>query len=288
MRRPGSVVLCLSLLLAVTACGDSKAGTTAADCGQVTTPVKPKVSTPKSLPTKLSVNDLVTGNCSAAAALGDTVIVNYVGVRTATGDEFDNSYDGGEPLDVLLGAGTVIPGWEQGLVGVKQGGRRQLDIPADLAYGDSPPSGSTIKAGDALTFVVEVVAVLPGSKAEDDPGIKVSGGANIAAIKSTDLVGGTGPSPKDGQTVAIRIVAYRADTGALLDSNWGTPPLSYSYSTSSDVYPGLIAAVKGMKVGGRRQTQIPFTLMFDGEGNTGLGLPASIDLTVVIDLVAVY
>ncbi|MEI7548813.1 MAG: FKBP-type peptidyl-prolyl cis-trans isomerase, partial [Actinomycetota bacterium] len=70
--------------------------------------------------------------------------------------------------------------------------------------------------------------------------------------------------------------------------NWGTPPLSYSYSTSSDVYPGLIAAVKGMKVGGRRQTQIPFTLMFDGEGNTGLGLPASIDLTVVIDLVAVY
>ena len=68
----------------------------------------------------------------------------------------------------------------------------------------------------------------------------------------------------------------------------GGPPLTFAYSAESDVYPGLLAAVKGMQLGGRRQVQIPFPLMFDGQGNEGLGLPASIDLVVVIDLIGIY
>ena len=88
--------------------------------------------------------------------------------------------------------------------------------------------------------------------------------------------------------VAVRIVTYRADTGEMLASSWGGPPFPYLFATTSDVYPGLLEAVDGMKVGGRRQAQIPFALMFDGAGNESLGLPASVDLTVVLDLVAIY
>jgi cyclophilin family peptidyl-prolyl cis-trans isomerase/FKBP-type peptidyl-prolyl cis-trans isomerase len=122
-----------------------------------TSPDKPGVSIPDELPTELVITDLVEGEGEAAEE-GDTVTVDYVGVRSADGTEFDNSYDRGQPFTVTLGAGQVIPGWDQGLVGVKVGGRRQLDIPADLAYGDSG-AGGVIQPGDALTFVVDVVDI---------------------------------------------------------------------------------------------------------------------------------
>jgi FKBP-type peptidyl-prolyl cis-trans isomerase len=107
-------------------------------------------------------------------------------------------------------------------------------------------------------------------------------------LQSTDLIVGEGPSPQDGQNVAIQIMTYRADSGALLASDWGVPPLQFSYSAQSQVYPGLLAAVKDMRVGGRRQTQLPFLLMFDGQGSPDFGLPPGIDVVVVVDLVAVY
>ena len=72
-----------------------------------------------------------------------------------------------------------------------------------------------IQAGDALTFVIDVVAVLPTSKAADEPQITVAPAGNIEVLQSTDLVTGSGPSPKNGQMVAIQLVAYRADTGEL-------------------------------------------------------------------------
>lgn len=121
------------------------------------TPPKPEVVVPDSIPTELVITDLVEGE-GIEAQVGDTVVVHYVGVRTADGAEFDNSYDGGEPFPVVLGAGRVIPGWEEGLIGAQVGDQRQLDIPAELAYGDNP-RGEVIQPGDALTFVVDVVAI---------------------------------------------------------------------------------------------------------------------------------
>ena len=93
------------------------------------------------------------------AKAGDSITVNYVGVLSADGSEFDNSYDRGQPFTLTLGAGGVIAGWDQGLVGAKVGGRRQLDIPAELAYGDAERSG--IPANSALTFVVDILAITP-------------------------------------------------------------------------------------------------------------------------------
>ena len=125
------------------------------------TPEKPEVEVPAELPTELQVTTLVEGE-GPAAAVGDTVTVHYVGVLSEDGTEFDNSYDRGAPFPVVLGAGGVIQGWEEGLVGVQAGERRQLDIPADLAYGDTG-SGAIIQPGDALTFVIDVLAVTPGA-----------------------------------------------------------------------------------------------------------------------------
>mgnify|MGYP002629162595 CR=1 FL=1 len=122
------------------------------------TPPKPEVVIPAVLPTELVITDLVEGT-GAGAQNGDTVVVHYVGVRSEDGVEFDNSYDRRDPYPVLLGSGGVIKGWEQGLVGVKAGGQRQLDIPSELAYGDA--DRGTIRPGDALTFVIDVVSVTP-------------------------------------------------------------------------------------------------------------------------------
>jgi peptidylprolyl isomerase len=146
---------------------DDDADDTATDEPVITTPIptapvvtvpKPDVEIPAELPTELVITDLIEGTGDAAQD-GDTVVVHYLGVRSEDGVEFDNSYDRGNPFSVILGSGGVIQGWEQGLVGVKEGGRRQLDIPSDLAYGDA--DRGTIRPGDALTFLIDVVSVTP-------------------------------------------------------------------------------------------------------------------------------
>jgi peptidylprolyl isomerase len=290
MRRV--LALVLPLLFLAAACSDG--GSTAADTAttvpaggsSTTSPDKPKVQVPATPPTKLVVTDLVPGT-GPAAKTGDEVILHYVGVRSADGVEFDNSYDRGEPFTVVLGAGKVIPGWEQGLLGVQAGGRRQMDIPADLAYGDRG-SGTAIRPGDALSFVVDVLAVLPTSTAAEQPAITLAPAANVDAITKTDLVVGTGPAPSKGKKFAAQIMLFRADTGELLNSTWGSPPVVFDYTADTNTYPGIIAVAKGMKVGGRRQSQLPFNLMFDGKGQSQINLPPNVDVVLVMDLVAVY
>lgn len=119
---------------------------------------KPKITVPKApAPKELQVKDLVKGE-GATAKSGSQISVNYSGVAYSTGKEFDNSYDRGQPFDLQLGAGMVIPGWDQGLEGMQVGGRRQLTIPAELAYGEqgSPPD---IKGGETLIFVIDLLGV---------------------------------------------------------------------------------------------------------------------------------
>lgn len=117
---------------------------------------KPEPATGGEAPAELVVDDVVEGD-GATAAKGDEVTVQYVGVDFATGEEFDSSWEG-EPFEFELGAGQVIPGWDEGVAGMKEGGRRQLTIPPDLAYG---PQGSPPAIGpDAtLAFVVDLVSI---------------------------------------------------------------------------------------------------------------------------------
>ena len=169
-----TLLLPVAVLGLLAACGDNAV---TSDSGAPSSTAagavpKPEVKLPSAIPTSLVVTDLTDGT-GEAAANGDTVIVYYVGVRSADGKEFDNSYDRGEPLPVILGSGGVIAGWEQGLVGIKSGGRRQLDIPADLAYGDAPPSTDVIQPGDALSFVIDVVTIIHKPDPADTPDISI-------------------------------------------------------------------------------------------------------------------
>ncbi|MEF9881935.1 FKBP-type peptidyl-prolyl cis-trans isomerase [Streptomyces sp. P9-A4] len=119
---------------------------------------KPEIDFPGGEPPKdLEIKDIWEGDGEVAAA-GDFVKVHYVGVAFSTGEEFDASWNRGTALDFNLGAGQVIKGWDQGVQGMKVGGRRQLIIPADLAYGDRG-AGGAIAPGETLIFVCDLVAV---------------------------------------------------------------------------------------------------------------------------------
>jgi peptidylprolyl isomerase len=119
---------------------------------------KPTVTVPKCDPPKtLQSKDLTAGTGPAVAA-GQTAVVQYVGVSWSDGKEFDASWDRGQPFPVEnLGQAQVITGWNEGLIGMKKGGRRLLVIPPDKGYGDqaNPP----IKANETLVFVVDLTQI---------------------------------------------------------------------------------------------------------------------------------
>ena len=117
---------------------------------------EPKVAiTPGDPVTELQVTDVIVGEGDAVQA-GATVTAHYVGYGAATGQMFDSSWVRGEPATFPLP--NVILGWQEGLVGMQAGGRRLLVIPAELGYGENPPPGSGIEAGETLIFVVDLVS----------------------------------------------------------------------------------------------------------------------------------
>jgi peptidylprolyl isomerase len=178
MRRATIAALAVAALFA-TACGDDKKDDSG---GQIATTEtgpptpaptqpepakggdekdlknKPEVKIPKGdAPKKLVVEDIVKGKGKAAKA-GDNVTVQYVGVLFDGGTQFDASWDRGEPFQFQLGAGMVIPGWDEGVEGMKVGGRRKLIIPSDKAYGPTgqPPD---IPPDATLVFVIDLQRV---------------------------------------------------------------------------------------------------------------------------------
>ncbi|MCQ1947032.1 MULTISPECIES: FKBP-type peptidyl-prolyl cis-trans isomerase [unclassified Arthrobacter] len=119
---------------------------------------KPEIDFPAhDAPTDLVIEDLVVGDGREVKA-GDTVSTHYVGVAFSTGEEFDASWNRGTPLDFRVGVGQVIQGWDQGLLGMKVGGRRRLEIPSSMAYGDRG-AGSAVAPGESLIFVVDLLGV---------------------------------------------------------------------------------------------------------------------------------
>jgi peptidylprolyl isomerase len=161
------IVLCAAL--AIVGCGggsDSStesSESTAATTTESTSPeaagsakTKPKVTVPTGAPPKkLEVKELEEGS-GAEAKSGKEVTVQYVGVNYKNGKEFDSSWSRNEPFSFTLGAGEVIPGWDQGVEGMKVGGRRELIIPPELAYGEAgaPPA---IGPNETLVFVIDLL-----------------------------------------------------------------------------------------------------------------------------------
>lgn len=186
--RTSTIALLVAAAVGVGACGDDEksdpAATTSPPAAQPTTAAAPEPATataepaaqatyeiskdrsikpaiPKPTgdpPTELVSQDIVKGKGKGkgtGAMAGDAVTVDYVGVSHSTGEQFDASWDSGKPFTFQLGAGGVIGGWDQGVLGMKKGGRRLLVIPPDLAYGadGSPPA---IAPNETLLFVIDL------------------------------------------------------------------------------------------------------------------------------------
>lgn len=178
MKRLALIVLACVALLALAGCGggedsstgssESTAASTESSGSSEATKVKkakpgakktkPKVTVPSGSPPKqLEIVEIEEGT-GPEAKKGDTVSVQYVGVGYESKEEFDSSWSRNEPFAFQLGAGMVIPGWDQGVEGMKVGGRRELIIPPELAYGEvgSPPA---IGPNETLVFVIDLLAV---------------------------------------------------------------------------------------------------------------------------------
>lgn len=118
---------------------------------------KPDVTIPDAQPpADLVIEDLAVGDGDEARA-GQQVSVHYVGVAWSTGEQFDASWDRNDTFDFGLGGGQVIQGWDQGVAGMRVGGRRRLTIPPHLGYGPRG-AGGVIKGGETLVFVVDLLA----------------------------------------------------------------------------------------------------------------------------------
>ena len=246
---------------------------------------EPDVVLPAETPTELVITDITDGEGDAAAE-GDTVFVFYVGVLSADGSRFDGNFDG-EPFAVTLGQGAVIEGWDQGLLGMKAGGRRQLDIPAELAYGEAG-SGDAIPPNSAISFVVDMLAIVPAIDLADEPELNSLQKPSLTKLEIEDLVIGDGAEAEAGSTVVVQIIAFRGDTGEKLVSTWGDPsPVTFTLVTDGSL-PGIVDGLPGMKVGGRRILNIPYEDAFGDQGNTELGLPEKTDLILVVDLFAAF
>jgi peptidylprolyl isomerase len=121
-------------------------------------PERPQLDKPEGdIPFELGVEDITIGD-GAEAVAGTKVAVHYVGVAFSTGDEFDASWNRGQPFEFKLGQGQVIPGWDAGVQGMKVGGRRKLTIPSAMAYG-ARGAGGVIAPHEPLVFVVDLLAV---------------------------------------------------------------------------------------------------------------------------------
>jgi len=119
---------------------------------------KPVVEIPDGPPpTELVIEDIVLGE-GVEAQSGTSPSMQYVGVAWSNRQQFDASWDRGQPFSFRLGAGQVIKGWDQGVAGMKVGGRRRLTIPADLGYG-ARGAGGAIGPGETLVFVVDLLGV---------------------------------------------------------------------------------------------------------------------------------
>jgi peptidylprolyl isomerase len=163
MKTPLLTLLaCAALVFA--ACGDDdssagKSGESGATTAEApANKTRPKITPPSGPPPKqLEIIDLEEGS-GAEAKAGDKVTVQYAGVDYKSGKEFDASWNRGEPFPFTLGGSEVIPGWEQGVEGMKVGGRRELIVPPELAYGETgaPPA---IPPNETLIFVIDLVEI---------------------------------------------------------------------------------------------------------------------------------
>ena len=313
-RPVAAAALVLSAALALTACGSSSAPDTSASASSspsiangtagvtVTGDLGAKPTVTLGADTKntteLTVSDRVVGTGEPVKA-GGTVTAQYVGIGASSGKEFDSSWSRGKPSQFSLD--QVILGWQQGIPGMKVGGRRLLVIPAQLAYGANPPTAD-IQANETLVFVVDLVPTptpTPAAKTVGTAGVTVTGDPSKGEPKVTvspetgktttltynDIAVGLSTEATTASTVTIIYIGVGGLSGKTFDSSFAsgqpaTLPLA-------QVIPGFRDGVAGMKVGGRRLIVIPAADAYGSQPPSGSGIQPNEPLVFVVDLVSV-
>ncbi len=213
-------------------------------------------------------------------ASGQLVTVQYTGWLT-DGTKFDSSLDRAEPFTFALGKGQVIPGWDEGVATMKVGGKRQLLIPADLAYGEQG-AGGVIPPNASLIFEVELLDIQPGAPESPTKVDEKDYTTTDSGLKYYDFEEGTGDSPNPGDMVSVHYTGWLED-GTKFDSSLDRgAPFRFPVGMGQ-VIPGWDEGVATMKVGGKRQLLIPPELGY-GEKGAGDAIPPNATLIFEVEL----
>ncbi len=258
----------------------------------------PTAIRPCQVPTQLTVHTVREGTGTPANP-GDSVVYHYTRIRSADGALIDSSYIEGVPVNLpVVGRGGDIEGLDDSLVGVRAGQLLRLDIPAPLAYGDTPPAegDGTIRAGDALTYVVDVQAVIPVVVPEDAPlDLVLEPSIGALAVTTKDLVVGEGRPAEVGTTVVLNMLLVRGDNEVVLFNTWAQrSPLVITLDPAlmtgpePATIPGIFEGIQGASPGTRRVITMPPAEAFGQQGEPRLGLPADTDVIVIADVLGVY
>ncbi len=240
--------------------------------------------TPVTTASGLSYVILAEGTGEVAAA-GDIVGMQYTGWLT-DGTKFDSSLDhGGQPFTFNLGKGQVIPGWDEGVAGMKVGEKRQLQIPSKLGYGETGTPGGPIPPNANLVFDVELVKVtrIPTAPAPTEGKTPVTSASGLSWVV---LAEGTGAVAAAGDTVQMQYAGWLTD-GTMFDTSYKRgKPFTFPLGAGR-VIKGWDEGVAGMKVGEKRQLRIPSALGYGEKGTPGGPIPPNADLVFDVELVGI-
>ena len=296
--RQALLCSCLSLALAACVAPPANEGGAGADGKAAAGPAKPKVDNPfdpdpvfagepvakTELPGGILVEDFVIGE-GKAAKTGAEVKINYYGTLE-DGTMFDTSQKRNRPFGFTIGQGRVIKGWDQGVPGMKVGGKRRLTIPADLAYGKR--ARGKIPANATLIFELELVEMTPPLPPPQGPeafaGEPQSSVARENGLIIEDFAVGTGREAKVGDEVAVHYTGT-LDDGTTFDSSLKRNKAINFVLGTGRVIKGWEEGIAGMKVGGLRRLTIPAELGY-GERSKGK-IPANSRLTFTVELMRV-
>jgi len=224
--------------------------------------------------TEVKVEDLIVGT-GREAKIGDILTVEYTGWVYGESQPFDKSILYEKPFEFVLGKGQVIPGWDQGMAGMKAGGKRKLIIPPELAYGAK--GTQRIPPNATLVFEVELLAVST-QLAELPP-------TSVTELKVEDLVVGTGVEAKTGDTISVHYTGWLED-GTKFDSSHDRNKSIEFVLGDGKVIAGWEQGLVGMKVGGKRKLIIPPDLGYGTEGLRNY-IPPNAALIFEVELLAV-
>ena len=247
--------------------------------------------------------DFAPGTGEEAVA-GATVAVNYSGWLQDTGERFDSSVIRTSAFQVLIGVGQVIPGWDEGLVGIKEGGTRRLIIPPELAYGETGrPNGTPpIPSNATLIFDVELVDILipappptptpgptlpahtPGVPDDNPPDVTGEEVTLESGLVYIDFAPGAGEVAQTGDTVAVNYTGWLQDSGTRFDSSIDRVSTYGLTIGAGGVIQGWDEGLPGLAEGGSRRLIIPPELAYGEAGRPNGTPPIPPNATLIFDV----